>query len=328
MRGSSGNLLALAIGCAVAIAGVEVYFRLADPYAGLRAAREYRDARTTQRETWSSVFVPDPDLGYRPKLDGPWYTAYGTLPNGYDPEDRRGRTRLLFAGDSVTQRGFIVEALRQRLGERHYEYWNAGVEGYSTVQEVRFYELFNAALEPDHVILTFHLNDFETTPIVFRNRQGDAVVFAPNQPLRRISPWLFRRSYVYRLLVGLTSRGRARRQGILDETGRSLERWRDRLQADDACFTVLLLPILRPLDEWKDYQREYRQAALEIFDDLELRFFDLLPPLQEALAAGLPVSQTPADEWHPGKEVSSVFARYLEERGLLSGDGCAATAGG
>jgi hypothetical protein len=44
----------------------------------------------------------------------------------------------------------------------------AGVESFNTVQEVAYDRSFNRFIRLDHVILTFHLNDFETTPVAFR----------------------------------------------------------------------------------------------------------------------------------------------------------------
>jgi hypothetical protein len=115
-----------------------------------------------------STFVIDPDFGFRPILPSGSYTRFGTLANGYAEAKRPGVTRLLFIGDSVTRRGHIVEALKSHYGSQEYEYWNAGVESFNTVQEVEYYRRFNRAIQPDHVILTFHLNDFETTPVWFR----------------------------------------------------------------------------------------------------------------------------------------------------------------
>jgi len=68
------------------------------------------------------------------------------------------------------------------------------------VQEVAYYRQFNRPIHPDHVILTFHLNDFETTPVAFREADGTVVVFAPNWPVRRLHPWLFQHSLHVSLL--------------------------------------------------------------------------------------------------------------------------------
>ena len=60
------------------------------------------------------------------------------------------------------------------------EWWNAGVEGFGTRQEMLFYARFNRPLRPDHVVLTIHNNDLTPTPIVFFDEDGrlDKVVAA------------------------------------------------------------------------------------------------------------------------------------------------------
>ena len=54
------------------------------------------------------------------------------------------------------------------------EYWNAGVEGYSTLQELEYYRRYLAGIQADHVVLVFHLNDFVTTPVTLRD--GERII--------------------------------------------------------------------------------------------------------------------------------------------------------
>ena len=98
-----------------------------------------------------------------------------------------------------------MKALRKLYGDKDYEYWNAGVESYNTLQELAFYKLCNQGVHPDHVILTFHLNDFETTPVSFLDKDGKAVIYIPNCPSREINRYLFEQFHLYRLYVGLTT---------------------------------------------------------------------------------------------------------------------------
>ena len=131
-----------------------------------------------------------------------------TLANDYPLSKSNGKKRLLFIGDSVTRRGHIVDALKDEYGSLKYEYWNAGVESFNTVQEVRYYKHFNRGLRPDEVFLTFHLNDFGTTPVAFREANGSLVVYVTNVPAQRLNPWLFQRSHLYRSWIGATRPGK------------------------------------------------------------------------------------------------------------------------
>src|SRR3990170_5571896 len=114
-----------------------------------------------------TIYTADAKLGYRPVLGSSTYNAFGTRLNSYDPEMRPRVPRILFLGDSVTSRESIIVPLKRLYGENRFEFWNAGVEGYNTLNEVEFYKRYNAAIEPDQVVLFFHNNDFQPTPVIF-----------------------------------------------------------------------------------------------------------------------------------------------------------------
>ena len=167
------NLLVAGLTSALLILDIEIFHRIKAPYRTLGGAYELPQFRQSASKGLS--FVVDPSFGFRPVLgDGP-YTRFGTLANDYAAAKPPGVNRLLFIGDSVTHRGQIVEALRAVYGSQKYEYWNAGVESFNTVQEVEYYKRFNRAINPDHVILTLHLN---ATP-AFRE---DGTLVARTQP--------------------------------------------------------------------------------------------------------------------------------------------------
>ena len=170
--------------------------------SGFMAARELAQFR--QNAALGSQFTIDPELGFMPKLGiNPEYNEFGTITNSYSIAEKNGKERLLFIGDSVTARGQIVSALRTLYGEQKFEFWNAGVESFNTIQEVNYYLKYNAKISPNHVILTFHMNDFETTPVAFESG-NKLVVYAPNMPATNINPLLFRYSMIYRLILGST----------------------------------------------------------------------------------------------------------------------------
>jgi hypothetical protein len=166
--------------------------------------------------------------------------------------------------------------------------------------------------------LTFHLNDFETTPVAFREADGTLVVFAPNWPVQRLNPWLFQHSYTYRYWLGRVTPKKVARSEIIAEVRASLADLERMVAVDRAQLTVLVLPILRPVSAWKPEHQEYRRLIRDILESLRLRYFDLLEPLQEALADGAVVAET-GDHlfWHPSREAAAYFARYLRTQHLL-----------
>jgi hypothetical protein len=265
----------------------------------------------------SGLFIVDPEFGFRPRLDNDVFDAHGTHRNEYPLAKTPERTRLLFVGDSVTARGRIVSALRERYGDAAYEYWNAGVESFNTVQEVAFYRKYNAAIEPDHVIVTFHLNDYETTPIAFRGEAGRLMVYALNRPSREIQPWLFQNSYLYRFWLGRVSRGGDDFRGVVLETEAALRTLRDELDAGETRLSVLVLPLLQRPQKWAPQKAQARLRILRFLEFEGIRHFDLFPVLEEALRDGVKVQEAPGDTWHPNAEIAERFARYLWGAGLL-----------
>ena len=318
-RWSSSRTVDLTLFCVSLLAafGIAEYgLRVLTPHGGFGAAREL-DWMRSDPTSLRRLFTIDSTLGFRPNLQGELYNELGTRRNGYALEKRPGVSRLLFIGDSVTFRGTIIDALRKVYGEEHYEYWNAGVESYNTVQEVKFYTSYNSGTRPDHVILTFHPNDFETTPVAFFNEEGKLIVYAPNLPLGDMSPWLFEHSYLYRFLIGLITSERRGQEAILEEIRQSLTILRDTLQHDHIRLTVLILPLLTPDTHWSSDEHGRRKAIIHLLSELQITHIDLLQPMTDALKHDLIIQETPGDTWHPSEAVSKVFAKYLQQEGLL-----------
>jgi len=105
---------------------------------------------------------------------------------------------------------------------------------------------------------------------------------------------------------------------------------RDAVAADGARLSVVLHPILSPLEEWTEEEVASRRRSLEMFERLGLEVFDLLPALEVGLGAAIEMRSDPSDGWHPSQKAGHLFAGYLLKRGLLEptvGDGCRGTRG-
>jgi hypothetical protein len=306
-----GKIFLLLIGIAIGLSIFEIYLRFSQPYAPFVPGNEMPWMRDELH-----YFLVDPDFGFRPILGKNYYNEYGTMVNSYPIEKNEKQQRLLFLGDSVTRRAKIIEALEAIYGKESYQYWNAGVESFNTVQEVGFYKRFNHAVRPDHVILTFLDNDFGTTPVAFSSN-GKLLVYAPEKPVVRLWPWLFSHSHLYRFIVGSTMARRSGGVGIYDEVRSSLRELRDLLDRDGIRLTVLLLPVLQPLEKWSDRQLESRLQAISMLDELHIRYFDLLEPMNEAIKESVNIQEKLGDTVHPSREVSIFFARYLQKNRLL-----------
>jgi len=295
---------------------IEVSLRIRRPYSSLGAGIELTNMRSNPQDL-TKTFTVDPDLGFRPILGNSKYNDYGTKCNSYRLEKNSGVSRLLFIGDSVTARGTLIDALKEIYQEDEFEYWNAGVESFNTVQEVEFYKEYNSVIKPDHVILTLHNNDFATTPVAFLNSENKIVVYVPNKPLTDINRWLFIHSYIYRYLLGASLGWTKDQASVTEEVQVSLRELRDILASDNISFTVLVLPVIKQFGSWSPEEKKAREDALGILVDLDIQYFDLNPALQNGIAEGIINLEPNNDSWHPSPDVSIVFAEYLFDNSFL-----------
>ncbi len=326
MRAHRAAKLALALaGCVLAVGAAELGLRLWSPPAvrdlfdqrlhGTPGERVMTVDPTYDTHPRNNIYTQDEELGYRPVLGGKEYGPHGAQWNDYPLEKRPGMRRLLFLGDSVTQRGKVIDGLRELLGER-VELWNAGVIGYASAQELEYYRRYLEGIRPDHVVLSFHLNDFETTPVTFLDGERFVAVYTGGSA--RPSPWLLRHSFLYRWLWirRLRSTAGDRALEIEQEVRAALRGLRDLVQERGAEFTVLVLPWFLPFDRWSEVQRAHHEETVRTLDALGVRHFEFLDALARALAEGVEVQETRGDVQHPSAEFARRMAADLLARGF------------
>ena len=233
-----------------------------------------------------------------------------------------GRPKILFLGDSVTQRGKLIGALQQHYQEDHYEWLNAGIAGYNTVQEVNLYKNSCRRIRANHVVLTMHNNDFQHNQVMYQrpfSQKQEVVDLQAMGPLRR---FLLYNSYIYRLLqgrpgvVGIDPESPGDWQRARQRVARSLTQLRDLSRADGGRLTVVLLPSLRP--RWMPaHERVSHETALELLKELKIRHFDLKVELTRAMGDRIKLHEAPGDFLHPSQELANRFGEYLYKQGLL-----------
>lgn len=303
------------LGIILGLLGAEIMLRLVYPGSAFSSAREL--SHFQRKDVSPGLYLSDTEMGYLPAFGKGIYNQWGTLTNSYSLTKKSGVCRLLFIGDSVTARGRIIDAIKALYGEQNYEYWNAGVESFNTIQEVLYYIRYNFAIKPDHVILTFHPNDFETIPVAFYGIDGKLHVFAPNFPSRLINHRLFVNSLLYRLTIGWLYFSEKNLDKIIKETEQALRKLQTTLHRDDINLTVLVLPILKPQQSWHSAEWLTHSQIIEILQRLKIRYFDLLPSLAESLEKGTNLRENPFDFWHPNDHAAQLIAHYLYTNGLL-----------
>lgn len=271
--------------------------------------------------TWfrkTSGFTIDPLMGFRPILPSERYSRFGTLHNEWSLSKRPGVKRLIFLGDSATARGRLISALADCCGDERFEYWNAGVESFNTAQELAYYERYNRQIEPDHIILTIHNNDLSSTPVAFRDENGEFVVYSAGAPVSRFHANFYESCALYRLWLKVTL---ANESGDGSDAIRAAEsalaRFASNADKRNVQFTVILLPLMKAYADWTPEERRAHSIFLEILGGLKIRHYDLLPRLETAIKNGIDCQETPGDVAHPGDAVCRVFAEELSEKGIL-----------
>ena len=313
------KMLALLMGSVLALALAEALLWILPAGAALHRWNELVQFRETQLKPGDS-FIIDEEIGFRPVPGGQYHPLFGTKANSYPAQKRPSVARILFIGDSVTARGRIISALKARLGEDGCEYWNAGVESYNTRQEVEFFRSFNRLIEPDHVILTFHLNDYQVTPAAFVDDKGVLTVYAPGRRLTPRDRTLARRFAIYRYWLSWSWFG----SESFEESSRSV-----RLALDDlkglasirSRLSVIVFPILRPLQQWRERDRRALADIRDYLDSSGIPSYDLTPFVLAELKAGRSdLHEFEGDDWHPSQALADRIAVFLQGEGLLASE--------
>ena len=92
------------------------------------------------------------------------------------------------SGDERTWPHLVVEALKARYPERRFDYLNAGVPGYATIESRRRFDLEVAALEPDLVVIYHGTNDLTQNSRDLAKLQGLSDQFG-DRDLSWLSQW-------------------------------------------------------------------------------------------------------------------------------------------
>jgi len=317
----SRRLLLGGVAALVSLVLAEVVVRLVVPTTQWFTDRQL-DYFEAQALSASSSLQPDEELGHVPVLDGHSYDALGLLraehptPSVAKPP---GTHRILFLGDSVTQRRRIVLALRALWGGGAVEFLNAGVGGANPIQSVELYFRHQRPLAPDQVVLTLHNNDLTVTTTCLRDANGTLRICNPHD-LRTLNAGLYRWSAIYRLWFSVGYRDYMSDDHYLDlaaPVAAALRRLRDDLASRGARLDVLLLPILSPEADWGPHERAARERELEILGGLGIATVDLLPASEELGVAKVPMLETADDHWHPNDEGGAWFALAAVRAGLF-----------
>lgn len=234
--------------------------------------------------------------------------AAGFRDDPFPGSKRPGEYRILVLGDSVTI-GFGVamgDAFPQLLevllaedppaGVDAVTVLNLGVYGYATSQEIRLLETRGLALEPDLIVIAYHLNDPDVADAGqaahFRRTRFVVVDLARNA-WRRFRLRGDRREYHRRI-----------HEDHAEEVAASFARLGRLSRETGVPVVVAVLPVFR----WSSFYpwvRIHRRLG-RLAGANELGFIDLRP-----LLVAHPVREVALDFWHPNAQGHRLIAAAL-----------------
>jgi hypothetical protein len=321
--------LAALLGLLAGLLALELFLRVwspvpldfeAPPAPGRRADEPHVATTGFARLAGNEAYQADDFLGFRPVLGGRDHDTHGALRNDYTLAKRPGVRRLLFLGDSVARRGQLQAGLELELGAA-CEYWNAGIEGYSTLQELEYYRRYLAGIQADHVVLVFHLNDFVTTPVTLRD--GERIISVrERRKVRRPVTWLWELSYLYRLALQLdfafqTPESRVTEQESRAEVFGALLELAELVRARGADFSVVVFPWLLPEARWQPSLPAKHADTLALLEQHGIRHHSFREELAQAIAEGEEFQEKPRDPQHPSAAFGHRMARAMLARGFV-----------
>jgi GDSL-like lipase/acylhydrolase family protein len=308
--GLGRRLAALFAGVVFGLLAAELLLRLGARTLQLDSFSGFEDAQD------NPIYRASATRGYEPIPGEGGYNEYGVLDYGYILPRRERLLRLLVLGDSVTHRRLWVEALERRLQVMigpggKVEAWNAGVEGYNTVQEEVYLRELGVEVRADLVVVQFHLNDFLPLPVLFRDHDGQVAYLPFESDLGSVCQPLFQFSYLYRyILLRWRPTHQARNEAARRQIDRAVAGIQDLCRQHGLDLVFVIFPLFKPRADYDETERLWHRWILEILRDHHIDSVDLhavFPAGPEILA----LRERSDDPWHPNLEGHRMAAQAV-----------------
>lgn len=257
-------------------------------------------------EMYNSNYVYDELLGYEKK------SVYKEI-NGMSDDNKR-YYKILILGDSVTEQGFYVEPLQDLITKRYNTssvvIVNAGVTGYDTELEYNYLKYRSLELKPDLVIIQFNMNDFESTPVIIKQKDGSWLALSGDKKLSPwISPILFVNSKLYQVIMVrlLTFSGYKGKKAFRNNVALPLGSMKQLLEEKGIPFYFVIFPLF----EDSERSKRLHDDVINITNELGLgsNTIDLV-----GYYSGLDYRTISNNLYHPNKEGGKIAADALAEK--------------
>ncbi len=266
-------------------------------------------ARPSSQETqelsnaYNSTYIYNEKLGYISKQ---------AIPRDNN-KNLNTNYRVMLLGDSIMQsREFsqpIISALKNKNPGVSLSFFNAGVGGWDTQQEALYLETYGLKYKPDLVILQFCMNDFSSSPIFIRMRDGQFAAFNAGKLGKYLNNSPLSQSQIFqRLLFSYLNWRPFDYNFDWSKVHKSMQKISNLSQSKNFRIHVVLIPYLRPVKK-SDLLRakKIRKIVLESFNTDQVSDFLDLQKSTEILNWRL----NKQDYTHPNSLFSSFVAEEI-----------------
>lgn len=224
------------------------------------------------------------------------------------------KVKILILGDSVTEQGLYVNLFRDLIASRYNDssivIINAGVTGYDTKLEYNYLKYRGLDLEPDLVIIQFNMNDFQSTPVIIKQKEGSWLALDGNRRMSSwISPKLFAKSKAYSFITVklLVFSKRKSKEELRNNVAIPLSKMKALLEEHKIPFYLIIFPLFS--DSNKTVMNH--SCVLGIAQELNMtsNTIDLKP-----YCSNIPFEKISKDPYHPNEEGGRIAATALGEK--------------
>ncbi len=317
--------ISLLIGITLALIFSELFLRANPNFGYISSSYKPFSADSLKTQMWRKR--PSSLLGYEniPNVSG--VNSYGLVNKEYQLKKKMNTFRILILGDSVGE-GLDMDFFEDLLNQDsilhpkyNFEIWNGSVGGY----DVRRYYLYlkhrGLGYRPDMIIIFLCLNDFGIDSSVYYKDERGVVrssFHASSELMRRYPPNLFlmRYSYLYRFIILrlnsylLSSEEKSDGSNSEKTEGEEyLASIKDICDENHLPLIAVVFPYLKPISEYKDFERQQHGDIMRAIKKLNINYFDLHEYVPQLDLYSLRVVK--ADEIHTKGEKSHPILKII-----------------
>lgn len=300
---------------------LELFFRITLPIK-FKSFINHATLVWTNPDTFlnDKVVRPSATLGYEwiPGSHAGWVqvNSLGMLGEERTRQKPKGVYRIICLGDSTIANAnyssayvsLLEKLLNSNNSPRKFEVWNCGVAGYGAIQYCRALKEKWINYEPDMVIIGFCLNDFDTTPLLVKEKNNFVGYFPYKEILPKINPFLFRHSALYRFFINklFFLKKEYSDNSPFKVAGSSLKEVKSLLSGKNIRLMIVILGLAERFNNYQLQWKSNYEEIKKIINDCNIESLDIVPIFENNSPESL--KETAGDEIHFNLRGNQVIA--------------------